>query len=665
MKAGDGRVRVVISGMYPELDGGLFPIKRTVGEEVVVEADIFADGHEALVAVLLYRHEEEAQWSQVSMQLVVNDRWRGAFVVTQAGSYRYTLQARIDRFTSWRQDLVKKIAADQDIAVELLIGAKLVAEAGERAGGEDARRLKEWAGILRLTHESPLSLRTQMALAEELGPLVENYPDQQFTATYDKLLTVMVDREKARFSTWYELFPRSCAPEPGRHGTFKDCEARLSAIAAMGFDVLYFPPIHPIGRTYRKGKNNAPVATAADPGSPWAIGTDKGGHKAIHPQLGTLEDFRRLVAKAKEYGIEIALDLALQCTPDHPYVKEHPEWFRHRPDGSIQYAENPPKKYQDIYPFDFETDQWQTLWDELKSIALFWIDQGVRIFRVDNPHTKSFRFWEWLIDDIKKQYPEVIFLSEAFTRPKVMYHLAKLGFTQSYTYFTWRNTNQEITQYFTELTQTEVCEYFRPNLWPNTPDILTEYLQLGGRPAFMARLALAATLGANYGIYGPAFELCENRPREVGGEEYLDSEKYEIKHWDITRPDSLKDFVARVNRLRRQNPALQSDRSLRFHHVDNDQLLCYSKCTDDRANVILVIVNLDPHHTHTGWVDLSLETLGLDLRQPYQVHELLSDARYLWQGSRNYVELNPQIAPAHIFRLRRRMRTERDFDYYM
>jgi len=665
MQATEGRERVVISGVQPEIECGRFPIKRTLGEKVLVEADIFTDGHDALSAVLLYRHEAQPQWSQVPLRLVVNDRWQGEFVVAQLGHYYYTLQAWVDRFTSWRRNLTKRIEAGQDIAIELLIGARLVEEAGERAEGEEARKLKEWTEVLRLARGSPLSRHTQRALTEELSPLVENYPDQRFAITYDRELRVVVDREKARFSTWYEMFPRSCAAEPGRHGTFKDCEARLPYVASMGFDVLYFPPIHPIGRTYRKGKNNAPVATADDPGSPWAIGAEEGGHKAIHPQLGTLEDFRRLIAKAKEYGIEIALDLALQCSPDHPYVKEHPEWFRHRPDGSIQYAENPPKQYQDIYPLDFETDHWQTLWEELKGVVCFWINQGVRIFRVDNPHTKPLRFWEWLIGDSKREYPEVIFLSEAFTRPKVMYRLAKLGFTQSYTYFTWRNTNQEITQYFTELTQTEVCEYFRSNLWPNTPDILTEYLQLGGRPAFMARLALAATLGANYGIYGPAFELCENRPREVGGEEYLDSEKYEIKHWDITRPDSLKDFIARVNRIRRQNPALQSDRSLRFHHVDNAQLLCYSKCTDDRANVILVIVNLDPHHTHSGWVDLSLETLGLDLQQPYQVHELLSDARYLWQGYRNYVELNPQVAPAHIFRLRRRVRTERDFDYYM
>jgi starch synthase (maltosyl-transferring) len=661
----EGQTRVVISGVHPEIESGRFPIKRVVGEQVVVEADIFADGHDALSAVLLYRHEDEEQWHQVPLRPLVNDRWRGEFVVTRVGHYHYTLQAQIDRFTSWQRDLAKRVGAGQNVTVDLLIGANLIEEASGHAAGEDARKLKEWANVLRLARESPLSMRTQLALAEELGPLVTKYPDLRFAVTYDKELSVVVDREKARFSAWYEMFPRSCAPEPGRHGTFKDCEARLPYVASMGFDVLYFPPIHPIGRSYRKGKNNTLVAGPDDPGSPWAIGAEEGGHKAIHPQLGTLEDFRRLVAKAQEYGLEIALDLAFQCTPDHPYVREHPEWFRHRPDGSIQYAENPPKKYQDIYPFDFETEHWQTLWEELKSVVLFWINQGIHMFRVDNPHTKSFRFWEWLIGDIKKQYPEVLFLSEAFTRPKVMYRLAQVGFTQSYTYFAWRNTSQELTQYLTELTQTEVREYFRPNLWPNTPDILTEYLQLGGRPAFMTRLVLAATLGASYGIYGPAFELCENQPREFGSEEYLDSEKYEIKHWDLARPDNLKDFIARVNRIRRQNPALQSDWSVRFHHIDNEQLICYSKSTEDGANVIVVVVNLDPHHTQSGWVELAAEALGLDFRRPYQVHDLLSDSRYLWQGARNYVELSPHLVPAHIFQLRRYVRTERDFDYYM
>jgi starch synthase (maltosyl-transferring) len=432
----------------------------------------------------------------------------------------------------------------------------------------------------------------------------------------------------------------------------------------MGFDVVYLPPIHPIGDTNRKGKNNSPAAEPDDPGSPWAIGGLAGGHKAVHPQLGSLKDFQQLVARAREYNLEVALDLAFNCTPDHPYVEEHPAWFRHRPDGSVQYAENPPKKYQDIYPFDFETEEWQDLWEELKSIVLFWIQQGVHIFRVDNPHTKPFRFWEWLVKDIKREHPDVIFLSEAFTRPKVMYRLAKLGFTQSYTYFAWRNTKWELTQYFTEITQTGLRDFFRPSLWANTPDILTEYLQFGGRAAFMTRLVLAATLGASYGIYGPAFELMEKRPKEPGSEEYFGSEKYEIRDWDIDSRDSLKDFIGRVNFIRRDNPALQSDWSLSFHNVDNEELICYSKHSGDLSNIILVVVNLDPHHTQSGWVDLSLETLGFDYDQAYQVHDLLSGSRYLWHGPRNYVELDPRLVPAHVFRMRRRVRTERDFDYF-
>jgi starch synthase (maltosyl-transferring) len=665
MNAKEGRARAVIAGVQPEIDNGDFPIKRTMGETVVVEADIFTDGHDALAALLCYRHESDKEWTEIPLQPLVNDRWRGEFVVLKLGHYRYTVQAWTDRFASWRRDLAKRIEARQDITVELLIGADLIEAAIMRTATADAQKLREWVAVLRQAQKSQLSTKVQLALAEELGPLVEKYPDRQLAVAYEKELVVVVEREKARCGAWYEMFPRSCAREPGRHGTFRDCEARLPYIAGMGFDVLYLPPIHPIGRTYRKGKNNALVAGPDDPGSPWAIGAAEGGHVAIHPHLGTLADFRRLMAKAQEQGIELALDLAFQCTPDHPYVKEHPEWFRHRPDGSIQYAENPPKKYQDIYPFDFETDHWRTLWEELRGVVLFWIEQGVRIFRVDNPHTKPFRFWQWLIGEVKRDYPEVIFLAEAFTRPKVMYRLAKLGFSQSYTYFAWRNTKRELTQYFTELTTTEAHEYFRPNLWPNTPDILTEYLQLGGRPAFMVRLVLAATLGANYGIYGPAFELCERQARELGSEEYLNSEKYEIRQWNLEQPASLKDFIARVNLIRRENPALHGDWSLRFHEVGNEQLLCYSKTTPDCTNVILVAVNLDPHHTHSGWLELSLEALGLDQHQPYQVHDLLSDARYLWQGARNYVELNPHSVPAHIFRLRRRVRTERDFDYFM
>jgi starch synthase (maltosyl-transferring) len=644
-----GRTRVVIEGVTPEVDGGRFPVKRTVGEKVVVEADVLADGHEALSCVLLYRKEGDPQWIEVPMEALVNDRWRGEFIVTELGRYRYTLKAWVDRFQSWQKDLQKRVDAGQDVSVELQVGADLVREARSRASGDDKKRLQSTAAALARKGISARKLR--LALDEGLAKLVSRYSDRRFATTYQRELTVVVDRERARFSTWYEMLPRSCAPKPGRHGTFRDCEKRLPYIAAMGFDVLYLPPIHPVGHTHRKGKNNAAVAGPQDPGSPWAIGSEEGGHKAVHPLLGTLKDFRRLMDKAKEFDIEIALDIAFHCSPDHPYVKEHPTWFRWRPDGTIQYAENPPKKYEDTYPFDFETEDWRELWQELKSIVLFWIEQGVRIFRVDNPHTKPFAFWEWLIEEVRRDYPEVILLSEAFTRPKIMYRLAKLGFSQSYTYFAWRNMQWELTQYFTELTQTDVREYFRPNLWPNTPDILTEYLQSGGRSAFMTRLMLAATLGASYGIYGSAFELCENRPRERGSEEYLNSEKYEIKQWELDRPDSLKDFIAQVNGIRRENPALQSDWSLSFHQVDNEQLICYSKGTDDLSNVIVVVVNLDPHYTQSGWVELDLDKLGVDPHQPYQVHDLLTDARHLWQGRRNYVELNPHVMPAHIFRI--------------
>jgi starch synthase (maltosyl-transferring) len=502
-------------------------------------------------------------------------------------------------------------------------------------------------------------------IAADLSTLMERYPDKSLATRYEKELPVVVDDAKARFSAWYELFPRSAAGDAGRHGTFKDCAARLAYVAEMGFDVLYLPPIHPIGRAHRKGKNNATVARSNDPGSPWAIGAAEGGHKSIHPDLGSLAEFNGLVRQARNYGIEVALDIAFQCTPDHPYVREHPEWFRHRPDGTVQYAENPPKKYEDIYPLNFETSAWRELWQELLSVVLFWLQQGVRIFRVDNPHTKPFAFWEWLIANVKREDPRAIFLAEAFTRPKVMYRLAKLGFTQSYTYFAWRNTKSELTEYFTELTQTNVREFFRPNLWPNTPDILTEYLQFGGRPAFTTRLLLAATLGASYGIYGPAFELGMNRPREPGSEEYLDSEKYEIKSWNLEDPDSLRPLIARVNRIRRDNPALQGDSSLRFHPVSNDQLICFSKQAEDLSNIILTVVNLDPYHTQSGWVEVGLQPFNLDAQQPYQVHDLLTDARYIWQGSRNYVELNPQSVPAHIFRVLRRTHREQDFDYFM
>jgi starch synthase (maltosyl-transferring) len=655
MQEDDGRRRVVIERVTPAVDGGRFAVKRIVGDRVAVEADIFTDGHDLISARLLHRREEDAEWAATPLEPLFNDRWRGSFVVTSVGRYRYTVEAWVDHFATWRHGLEKKVEAGQDVTVDLQIGTALVEEALERVALTDRRMLERHAAALRAGEVDAVAV----ALGAELSALMARHPDRRLSTTHQEL-RLSVDRERARFGSWYELFPRSCAAEPGVHGTFADCERYLPYVASMGFDILYLPPIHPVGSAHRKGKNNAVAAGPGDPGSVWAIGAAAGGHKEIHPQLGTLADFKRLVRRAAEHGLEIALDIAFQCTPDHPYVHAHPEWFRHRPDGTIQYAENPPKKYQDIYPLEFESPAWRALWDELTGVVEFWIAQGIRIFRVDNPHTKPFAFWEHLIQTITGPHPDVIFLSEAFTRPKVMYRLAKLGFTQSYTYFAWRNTKWELRDYFSELTQTDVRDYFRANLWPNTPDILTEYLQFGGRPAFVARFVLAATLGASYGIYGPAFELCENIPFQPGSEEYFNSEKYEVRHWDIDRPDSLRGLIARVNAARRDNPALHTDWSLRFHAVDNDDLIAYTKHSDDLGNVVLSVVNLDPHHTRAGWVELPLESLRLDPHAAYEMHDLLTGARYLWQGARNYVELDPHAMPAHVFRVRHQTHHEQD-----
>jgi starch synthase (maltosyl-transferring) len=654
--------RAIIERVSPEIDCGRFAIKRIEGEKVTVEADVFADGHDQVACRVLY-WKDKGEPQSSTMWPLVNDRWRGEFIVAEVGRYHGTVEAWIDRFRTWRGDLQKRTSAGQEIHVELVTGAELIESAADRATGEDTERLRQWARRIRDAADKPYG--ADLALQQELFNLMDRYPDRNFATRYDKELAVVVDRRKARFSTWYEVFPRSSSPETGRHGTLQDCQAWLPYIASMGFDVVYLPPIHPIGKTFRKGKNNSVTAQPDDPGSPWAVGSTEGGHKSVHPQLGTLEDFKRFVSKAEEQGLEVALDIAFQCTPDHPYVCQHPDWFRRRPDGTIQYAENPPKKYHDIYPLNFETADWRELWRELKSVFDFWIDQGVRIFRVDNPHTKPFSFWEWVIGELKSRYPDVLLLAEAFTRPHVMYRLAKLGFSQSYTYFAWRNTKQELTDYFTELTQSELREYFRPNLWPNTPDILTEFLQVGGRAAFMVRLILAATLGANYGIYGPAFELCENAPVQSGREEYLNSEKYELRHRDLEVPGSLKGLISSVNRIRKENPALQSDGNLRFHKTGNPSLICYSKATDDLSNVILVVVNLDCFHDQSGWIHLDLESIGVDWKHAFQVHDLLGAGHYLWQGSQNYVALMPESLPAHIFRVRRWVRTERDFDYYL
>jgi starch synthase (maltosyl-transferring) len=658
----EGRRRVAIEGVTPEIDCGRFPIKRVVGDVVRVEANVFADGHDQVACRLLYWQDPKNLLTS-PMVALPNDRWRGEFFVTKLGRYQYSIEGWIDHFQTWRTALMKRVAAQQNVNVELLIGADLIEEAAAQAPARNAELLRQWAKRLREAKDKPEG--AGIALEEELLGVLQQYPVRNFSTRYEKDLSVTVDREKARFSTWYEVFPRSCSPQPGRHGTFRDCEQVLPYIASLGFDVVYLPPVHPIGRSFRKGKNNSTEPQPSDVGSPWAIGSTEGGHKSIHPQLGTLEDFKHFRSAAENQGLEVALDIAFQCSPDHPYVREHPEWFRKRPDGTIQYAENPPKKYQDIFPLDFESPQWRTLWDELKSVFDFWIDQGIRIFRVDNPHTKPFAFWAWVIGEIKAQHPDVLFLAEAFTRPHVMYRLAKLGFSQSYTYFTWRNTKEELTDYFTELTQTEVREFFRPNLWPNTPDILSQFLQVGGRPAFMIRLILAATLGSSYGIYGPAFELCENVPLQPGSEEYLNSEKYELRHWDLHAAGSLSELIARVNRIRKVNPALQSNSTLRFHATDNPSLLCYSKVSRDFSDVIVVVVNLDCFHTQAGWVNLDLAAIGVDADHEFQVHDLLGEGQYMWHGSRNYVELTPESLPAHILRVRRLIRTERDFDYYL
>ncbi len=657
--------RVVIENVQPQVDCGRFPIKRIVGDRVTVTADIFTDGHDILHAVLRHKPAAHPDWEEIPMEPQPNDLWQGEFSVTTEGRHLYTLQAWTDRFQSWSRDLAKKFEAAQDISLDILVGVQLIEATAARATGKDNIALAAAATELRKLSAGNIPAAVEKSSSPELKALMLRHADRRRATTYGRELAVVVDRDRARFSAWYEMFPRSSSPQAGRHGTLRDCTNRLDYVAGMGFDVLYLPPIHPIGRVNRKGKNNAEKALPEDVGSPWAIGAREGGHKAIDTQLGTLQDFKHLLSRARQLGLEVALDLAYQCAPDHPYVEAHQEWFRMRPDGTVQYAENPPKKYQDIYPIDFETGKSQELWEELESVVLFWIDQGVRIFRVDNPHTKPFDFWEWLITDIKNRYPNVLFLAEAFTRPKVMYELAKLGFTQSYTYFSWRNARQELTEYFTELTQTGVREYFRPNLWPNTPDILTEFLQQGGRPAFMARLVLAATLGANYGIYGPAFELSENRPVREGSEEYLDSEKYQVRHWDLDHPGSLAELITRVNQARRENPALHGDLSLRFHPVDNPQIIAYSKTSDDLLNIVVAIVNLDPYHTQAGMIDLPLDAFHLDPVQPYQMHDLLTDAKYVWRGPRNYVELDPQRLPAHIFCIRRRVRTENGVDYFV
>ena len=638
----DGRRRVVIENVTPAIDRGRFPVKRVVGDVLTVEADAFTDGHDEICVVLRWRAGEDKEWRETEMEELGNDRWRAALPLEEIGRYEYSVSAWVDHWETWRHDLRKRVDAGQDVTVDLRIGAALVEGAAERASGQDT-------GVLRAAASDLSAVR---ALGPELDAVVENYPDRSLETTLDKPLAVTVDSERARFSAWYELFPRSASVDPLRHGTFRDVIARLPYVEELGFDVLYMPPISPIGMQFRKGPNNTASTHSEDPGVPWAIGGAAGGHDAVHPDLGTIEDFQALVAEARQRGIEIALDIAFQASPDHPWVKEHPDWFRARPDGTIQYAENPPKKYQDIYPFDFESRDWRALWDGLAGVFRFWIGQGVTIFRVDNPHTKAFAFWEWAINDIKRDHPEVLFLAEAFTRPKVMYRLAKLGFSQSYTYFTWRNNAADLREYMEELTAPPVSEFFRPNFWPNTPDILHADLQTGGRAAFEARLVLAATLAASYGIYGPAYELGEATPRHPGTEEYLDSEKYQQRTWDLDRPDSLRELIARVNRARRDHPALQSNERLWFHPIDNPNLLAYTKNSADGSDIVLTVVNLNFETPQEGLLELGLEGLGLPVDRPFHAVDLLDGTSTRLTASSIPIALDPAERVAYVVWLR-------------
>jgi len=635
--------RAVVLAVRPEVDDGRYPAKRAVGEHVEVEADVVGDGHDVLRAALLHQPPGGSDWHEVELHHKANDTWIGTFETTQLGRHRYTVIAWVDTFATWRRGLERKFAAGTEVSVELLEGALLLEKAGLAAF---AKQLRGDASIA-----ERVAIATSAAVAEAM----HRVPDRTRSARYRHELAILVERPLAASSAWYELFPRS-------FGGLREAEKILAYVAELGFDIVYLPPIHPIGTAFRKGPDNSPMAGPNDPGSPWAIGASEGGHTAVHPGLGTLADFEHFVAAAKGKGLEVALDIAFQASPDHPWVKKHPTWFRQRPDGTIQYAENPPKKYQDVYPFDFESEDWRELWAALRDVFLFWAQRGVRAFRVDNPHTKPIAFWEWCLGQVHAKFPDAIFLSEAFTRPKVMYALAKSGFSQSYTYFTWRTTKHELETYLTELTQTPVREFFRPNFWPTTPDIFPDHLVHGGRAAFTQRVILAATLGASYGIYGPSYELMEREPRP-GVEELARNEKYQVRSWQLDHPDSLRHVIARVNKIRREHPALHTMRSLRFHRTDNEMMLAYSKRKGE--DVVLCVVNLDPHHTHRAWLDLDLAALGIGSDEAFQVHDVLGGSRYTWRGAHNFVELAPDAMPAHVFAVRRFVRTENDFEYFL
>lgn len=646
--ASKNRKKILIENVRPLVDGGLYPIKREPGDVVEVTADLFRDGHQKVVAWVESRPKGRKKWKVLPM-VCINpglDLWQAFFKVEQIGFYEYLIAGYCDDYGTWVMDTRKKVEAMTEYDLDILEGIELMAKYKSWLPGNECNKVKN---ALKKLHAIDDFYEKWLLMSEEsLVKALSDNPDPA-SRVESQVFRVRVDRVRARFAAWYECFPRSCGYEPGKSGTFRDVITRLSDIHGMGFDVLYFPPIHPVGLTKRKGPNNSLQCSVGDPGCPYSIGNEIGGHDAIEPTLGTMEDFQDLVKECEKYDMEIALDFAINCSPDHPYLEQHPDWFSRRPDGSIMYAENPPKKYEDIYPINFESADYKRIWKEMRRIFLFWIRAGVRIFRVDNPHTKPFAFWQWVIKEVQRRYPDVIFLSEAFTRPKVMKALAKIGFTQSYSYFTWRNTKEEITEYFQELTTKPESDYYRANLFTNTPDIFPTFLQKGGRPAYKIRAVLAATLSSVYGIF-QGFELCEGEPVE-GKEEYLNSDKYEIRTRDWNAPGNIRNTITKLNQIRNQYSALQEYDNLEFYEADNDSILFYGKSMGDEH--ILVVVNLDPFVRNSAFVTLPLEKFGLEPGQGYQVHDLLTGQRYLWQGARNYVELDPNIEPAHVFLIRK------------
>ena len=638
--------RVVIENISPQLNNGEFQIKRVVNEIVTVKADVLADGHDIIASAVLYKHEDAKEWREVRMQPRENNNWQASFTVENQGLYAYKIIGWVDYALNWQHGIHRKIDDNQIVHSELLEGIDFLKKCSKKATASEKKYLKSLEEIF--ADATKYNKAVSEAISNKLHTIFLKYPEKKLVNT-SKDLPVYVDRLKARFSTWYEFFPRSASQKDNVHGTFKDCEKLLPKVVEMGFDTLYFPPVHPIGEVNRKGKNNTTEAKDGDVGSCWGIGSKLGGHKSIHPELGTIQDFKSLVKKASKLGIEIAMDYALQAAPDHPWVKEHPSWFKWRPDGTVQYAENPPKKYQDILPIYWESEDYKNLWDECLDTLYYWIVCGIKVFRVDNPHTKPFYFWNWVISEVKVKHPDVLFLAEAFTAPKIMQALGKHGYTQSYTYFTWRNNKHELTEYLEELTKTDQKEYMRPNFWPNTPDINPFHLQGANESKYIQRYVLAATLSSNIGIYGPVFEQMIDEPI-IGKEEYLNSEKFQICKYDWFKQNKLTSIISKVNKIRKNQKALQQTNNIKFCTINNDNLIAFYKWDDAKENELLIIISLDEYHTQQGMLKVPLNDLGIGHGHHLKVTDLITEITYDWYDEWNFIQLQTSI-PFHIFKI--------------